>query len=218
METQHRWRMQLRANQPECFHRMDRLPALTTVALALVACDGTSNQNIANPPSRTDSAKVVGRQAASTDAFCDVHATDVNGLAFHWPELDAGSVAPPSTNGWRWVNIWATWCKPCIEEMPRLGRWRDKLAAHGTKLDLSFISIDEAAQDVVAYRTLHPETPPSLRFVNKDKASDWLKAVGLGDGAIPINLFVSPAGRIRCARAGGVREQDYPVVERLFAE
>jgi hypothetical protein len=29
---------------------------------------------------------------------------------------------------------------------------------------------------------------------------------------------VSPANRLRCARAGGIRENDYGVVEKLLAE
>jgi len=33
-----------------------------------------------------------------------------------------------------------------------------------------------------------------------------------------IHIFVAPSGKVHCARAGGVREQDFAVVEKLFAE
>jgi hypothetical protein len=46
----------------------------------------------------------------------------------------------------------------------------------------------------------------------------WLKTFGLDDGAIPIHLVVSPSNRLRCARAGGIRDKDYAVVDQLLAE
>jgi len=31
------------------------------------------------------------------------------------------------------LNVWATWCKPCIAEMPRITAQRDKLVAAGKR-------------------------------------------------------------------------------------
>jgi thiol-disulfide isomerase/thioredoxin len=191
---------------------MDRLSALI---LVLAAC-GNSSDPAGDPPARTNGSKVAAHQVASTDAFCDQHAKEAAAPTFAWPEL-AGT-APPATKDWRWVNVWATWCKPCIEEMPRLQKWRDKLAAAGTQVDLAFVSIDETDEDVTAFRKLHPDAPPSTRIAAKDKGTAWLKSLGLDSAAIPIHVFVSPSGHVRCARAGGVREQDYAVVGQLFAE
>jgi thiol-disulfide isomerase/thioredoxin len=207
---------------------MDRLSTLTsglaavTLALALAfasgACDPTADKPAGAPASRTDGAKVSAGQAATTEAFCDLHATDDKAAAFRWPELAAGSTAPGAPTTWRWVNVWATWCKPCIEEMPRLAAWRDKLAAAGKHLELVFVSVDDADAEVAAFRASHPETPPSIRIANADKRTAWLKGFGMSDGAIPIHLFVSSANRLRCARAGGIRDKDYGVVEQLLAE
>jgi len=193
-----------------------RAVALAVGALALAACDKADKP--AEPAPRTNVAKVNVSQAATTEAFCDRHATDDRGAAFHWPELAAGHAAPAAPTTWRWVNLWATWCKPCIEEMPRLLAWRDKLAASGRRVDLAFVSVDDTDAEVDAFRKAHPETPPSIRIANADKRSDWLKSLGLDDGAIPIQLFVSPANRLRCARAGGIRDKDYDIVAKLLAE
>jgi thiol-disulfide isomerase/thioredoxin len=184
---------------------------------ALAACDSKSDRP-PEPAARTNGAKVNVGQTASTEAFCDKHAADDRGAAFRWPELAAGAAAPGAPAGWRWVNVWATWCKPCIEEMPRLVAWRDKLAASGKRVDLAFVSVDDSDGDLDAYRKQHPETPPSTRIASAEKRTAWLKEFGLSDGAIPIHLFVSPANRLRCARAGGIREKDYGVLEKLLAE
>jgi thiol-disulfide isomerase/thioredoxin len=136
---------------------------------------------------------------------------------FRWPEL-AGGAAPAGGTGWRWVNVWATWCKPCIAEMPRITAQRDKLVAAGKRVELTFVSIDDSDGEVAEFRKAHPELPASLRIAGNHQRVAWLRGLHLSDGAIPINLFVSPASRLRCARAGEIREQDVALVDRLLAE
>ena len=66
---------------------------------------------------------------------------------------------------------------------------------------------------------LYPVAPESVRVGEPDKQAGWLTGLGIDTGApIPIHIFVSPSGHVRCARAGGVREQDYAAIERLLAE
>lgn len=48
------------------------------------------------------------------------------------------------------LNIWATWCKPCEEEMPSLQRLHEQLGAEG--LHIVAVSIDRSSQqDVLAW-------------------------------------------------------------------
>ncbi|MEJ7596775.1 MAG: TlpA disulfide reductase family protein [Kofleriaceae bacterium] len=179
--------------------------------LAVAACD--KREPAGEPAGRVNGAKTEARRATTPAAFCDVHPTAIGAPAFAWPALDA--TAPPATAGkWRWINVWATWCKPCLEEMPRLVRWRDKLG-----LDLVFVSVDESAAVIETFRKDHPATPPSLRLADPEQANTWFSQLGLeGNPPIPIHLFVDPAGKVRCARAGGVNEPDLAVIEQLLAE
>ena len=207
--------MQGQGARPERGRRIDRLRALIIVlGLGAVACD--EGVKPGEPPSRVNAAKVGMRQTATTDAFCDVHAAGDKAAAFTWPAL-AGS-PPAATKSWRWVNVWATWCKPCIEEMPRLQRWRDKLKS-SHPIELVFVSVDESDADVAAFRKLHPETPTSARIADTKTQESWFARLGLtGAPPIPIHILVDPENRIRCVRAGGVRDQDYAVIERLLVE
>jgi thiol-disulfide isomerase/thioredoxin len=110
---------------------MDRLPALA-IALALVSCDeGKSGEP---PPSRVNAAKTTKGQGTTVESFCDVYASGDKAKPFAWPKLAESSPWPTSSNTWRWINVWATWCKPCVEEIPRLVKWRDKLKT----FDLAF--------------------------------------------------------------------------------
>ena len=191
---------------------MDRLSAL--IVIAALGCDKDAPPA---PPSRVEGAKTGVAKTANTEAFCDVHTPNDSGPTLVFPALNA---APPAAAGhWRWVNIWATWCKPCVEEMPRLVKWRGKLAAAGRPVDLAFVSVDESDADIATFRQAHADAPASLRLTDPKKQGDWFKQLGLDDGSpIPIHIFASPSGHIRCARAGGLRDQDYAAIERLLTE
>ncbi|MBA3822232.1 MAG: TlpA family protein disulfide reductase [Deltaproteobacteria bacterium] len=207
---------------------MDRLSALAVgVAVAgAVTLGGASSLGGCNdgrtssgdPPSRVNGAKTAVPVGATSAAFCDVHPAAAAAVPFQLPALAAGTL-PAAGKGWRWINVWATWCKPCVEELPRLARWRDKLGAAGMPIELAFVSVDESDAVVNAFRELHPETPPSLRLAAADQQGAWFVALGLDAAApIPVHVFVDPAGKTRCVRAGGVREQDFAAVERLLRE
>jgi len=187
---------------------MDRLPTLIAL-VALVACDKGKDQP--EPASRVNAAKVSAKKT-DTAAFCDKKLDAETAPVFQPPELAGGSLAPSTK--WRWINVWATWCKPCIEELPRLVKWQRELAS----FDLQFVSVDETDDDVTAYRKLHPETPETRRLAKPDAQGAWFGQLGLDAAApIPVHIFVDPSNRVRCVRAGGVREQDLAMVEALFA-
>jgi len=189
---------------------MDRL---SIVIVLLAAC---GKDDVAPPPARAESAKVEKKQV-SVDAFCDRHLAGDSGPSLTFPPLVGA--APPATPGhWRWLNVWATWCKPCIAEMPRITAQRDRLVAAGKRVAPTFVSTDDSDAEVAEFRKAHPELPASLRIAGNNQRMAWLRSLHLSDGAIPINLFVSPAGRLRCARAGEIREQDLAMVDRLLAE
>jgi thiol-disulfide isomerase/thioredoxin len=190
---------------------MDRLSALIVVAIAGLGCD-KKDAPAGEPSGRVNAAKTGAKRGATPEAFCDVHHPAASAPAFAWSAAIA-SPPPAAPAKWRWINIWATWCKPCLEEMPRLAKWRDKLG-----VQLTFISVDESDADVEAFRKLQPDTPESIRL-DQTKANEWFAQLGLaGSSTIPIHIFVDPAGKLRCVRAAGVTEPDLAVVEKLLAE
>jgi len=192
---------------------MDRLSAVILVAALAGACEGSHDD--APRPARAETGKVGSAQGATTDAFCDFHKRDDSGPLFSVPPVGEVKVLGPQNGRWLWLNIWATWCKPCVEEMPRLASWQKKLP----HVDLEFVSVDESDADVAAFQHAHPDAPRSARLADDKAQTDWFKQLGLdGNPPIPINVFVSPTGHVRCARAGGIRERDYEMVEKLLAE
>jgi thiol-disulfide isomerase/thioredoxin len=106
--------------------------SLVLVALsgsALFGCGGdesaiTPEGAAAGPRSRVEA--VAAEREDPAERFCDVSAPLGQGAALVLPQVE-GPAMPSS--GWRWVNVWATWCAPCVEEMPRIVAWRERLAA-----------------------------------------------------------------------------------------
>jgi thiol-disulfide isomerase/thioredoxin len=190
---------------------MDRLPTLIAALVALAAaCDKGGGSE--PPPSRVNAVKADPGQA-STAGFCDARFPAGTAPVFQFPAL--ATPAPAAGSGWRWINVWATWCKPCVEEMPRLRQWRERIGG----VELVFLSVDEDDAAITAFRSAHPDTGDTLRIAKADLIGPWLESIGLDKGAsIPVHVFVDRSGRTRCVRAGGVGDEHFATVKRLLAE
>ncbi len=97
------------------------------------------------------------------------------------------------------VNLWASWCRPCQREMPRLQR-----AATGTAGRVQFIGVDTLDQPEAArsFLTVTHVTYPQL--VDADGAARArIRAVGL-----PATLVIAADGHVTYRRLGELRDAD----------
>jgi thiol-disulfide isomerase/thioredoxin len=201
---------------------MDRLHAVAIALIVAAGCKKEGGEEKGKPveedTGRINAVETVQKKAVSTEEFCDVlpkTAAEAKPLAL--PPL-AGGQTPAASSTWRWINVWATWCHPCIEEMPLLAGWQKQLAGEGLKYELVFVSADDTDAEVDAFRKKHPQWPPSLRIDKPETAlPTWFGAIGIGEGSpIPVHLLVDPAGKVRCVRAGEVKESDLPAIRSLL--
>jgi thiol-disulfide isomerase/thioredoxin len=195
---------------------MDRLRPLSSAcllgALAIAGCGDDTGVTSEAPPSRVEA--VAARQEDPAERFCDVSAPVGEGRALELPPLEG---APAPASGWRWINVWATWCEPCVEEMPRIVAWRERLAADGAPIEPFFLSVDRTEGEVSAFHTLHPDAPTGSRILDPDGLEALVASLGLDPGAtIPIHALVDPQHRIRCVRTGSVAERDYETVRAII--
>jgi thiol-disulfide isomerase/thioredoxin len=195
---------------------MDRLSsiAIFVIPALLVACSDSKEQSRSSRE-RVNAVQARPATVAAPAEMCDVFHAATDAPVFAWPELTSEPPAAPAGH-WRWINVWATWCKPCIEEMPRLVDWRERLGARGLGVSLHLISSDESDEKIASFRAAHPRTPPSLRLVDPDAVPEWMAALGVPAASLPVHVLVDPGGRIRCVRASSVEDTDYPAVESLL--
>ncbi len=69
---------------------------------------------------------------------------------FTFPALAGGAVALSDHKGKLvLVNVWATWCPPCIEELPSLQRLYARMKGRGEPFEILAVSIDALGADAV---------------------------------------------------------------------
>jgi thiol-disulfide isomerase/thioredoxin len=212
--------MQCEGTQPKRVRRLDRLPALIAALVAL-ASPGCEDEGAGGKSGSGSGSRVVAVNADPVDpkdleGFCDVRPEPQSAPALNLPPTE-GSPASGKQAQWRWVNVWATWCKPCVEEIPRLAQWEKRLRDDGIPFDLVLVSVDEKAEAVQEYREAHAEIPETLRLSNKDDLKGWLEHLGMDAGAtIPLQVIADPEDRVRCVRSGAVDRPHYRTVKTLL--
>jgi len=191
---------------------MDRLSALASCSLwVLGACDGGGGPS--NPVrSRVEAVAAKTSTAVDLDEFCEPRFTETAAPKFVYPPL-AGTATPPGSGRARWINVWATWCKPCLDELPRIVEWQDRF---GANLELLATDGDPAA--VAAFAKGHPEVRGSLELADASAVQPWLTELGLPSASVlPIHLFVDAGDRLRCVRMAGLTERDEAAVAEVLA-
>jgi thiol-disulfide isomerase/thioredoxin len=198
---------------------MDRLPTLIGVGACalLLGCEREGDGPAVATGTERVAAVSASADSRTLEDLCDVMPAPESAPALVYPALSDDSAAPPDA-GWRWINLWATWCVPCVEEIPMLRAWEETLASQATPLEIVFLSVDESADVIDAYRRDHPDAPGDYRVADPDDVPSWIAELGLDGGAtIPIHIVVDAENRVRCLRSGKVQPRDLPLVERLLA-
>ena len=107
------------------------------------------------------------------------------------------------------LNIWATWCEPCREEMPALDRLQAKLG--GERFLVVALSVDQQGSAIA--RRFYAETGIKALPLYIDptaKAAFTVDAAG-----VPASLLIDRQGREIGRHLGAVKWDDAEVVERL---
>jgi cytochrome c biogenesis protein CcmG/thiol:disulfide interchange protein DsbE len=122
-------------------------------------------------------------------------------LAAAFPGLPGASRADFAGGKPRLLNIWASWCLPCIAEAPQL----EALKAQGA--EIIGIAIRDRPEDVAAFLNRHGN--PYAR-IGSDPISEVQLA--LGSSGVPETFVIDGKGVIRYQHIGDIRESDVPML------
>ena len=189
---------------------------LFAAMLAVVASGGCKPQG--------DAADADRAPAADVDATADADATgsgpagndaEVPHVAPALPEhpalrvatLDHGDYDVAERRGkWVVVNFWATWCAPCLKEMPELSAL-DAMNEHIEVIGLAYEDIDVAAMR--EFLDSHPVAYPIAIIDVYDPPADFETPRGL-----PMTYLLAPDGKVAERFLGPVTAAD---IERVIA-
>jgi thiol-disulfide isomerase/thioredoxin len=89
------------------------------------------------------------------------------------------------------INFWATWCAPCIKELPH---FENALQTFGDKIDLHLISLDFADQlDKVNAFVTKKNLQGNVLILDELDYDLWINKIDKSwSGAIPATLFLNP--------------------------
>ena len=112
-------------------------------------------------------------------------------------DLQGKAVKLPGTGRYRIINYWATWCGPCLMEMPLLDEFAESQG--NSAVMLIGIALDDAA-DVKTYLKENPLKYP--QFLEKAGKNDSSAQLGNERGIIPFSVLISPDGRLLKLKRG----------------
>jgi len=112
----------------------------------------------------------------------DFEATALDGKLFKLSELRGKLVL---------LDFWATWCAPCVAELPNLKKTHEKFAADG--LTIVSISFDRDAQTA---RKFAAEKQMNWPQVWAEKADEGPIGNLYGVGGIPATFLIGPDGKV----------------------
>lgn len=89
------------------------------------------------------------------------------------------------------INFWATWCAPCIKELPDLEMLGQKLENNAR---VYLVNFGENTQTIEAFRNKKPELFGSNTVMLKDSQMAGLKAYGLR--GVPTTVLINSQGEV----------------------
>ena len=101
------------------------------------------------------------------------------------------------------VNFWATWCPPCIEELPMIDRFFIDQAANGWQV--VGLAVDQPA----AVQKFLGKTPVTFPIgITGLAGTELMKQLGNTAGGLPFTLVVSTEGSVAARKMGKLEPAD----------
>jgi thiol-disulfide isomerase/thioredoxin len=101
------------------------------------------------------------------------------------------------------VNFWATWCPPCIEEMPELSR----IHAEMSPKDIKIVGLAvDSPSNVREFLEKNSVSYPLL--ITGASGSELAKRLGNAIDALPYTVLIDEKGNVLKQKAGRIHEEE----------
>jgi len=107
------------------------------------------------------------------------------------------------------VNFWASWCPPCVHEIPSMTRLKDTFRDYD--FDILAVNLGEDKASIESFLQQHPVNFPVLLDPGQTQPKQWKVF------AFPTSYLLDRNGRIRYSVAGGIDWSD-PEIRQIVNE
>lgn len=129
--------------------------------------------------------------------------------AINFTTIDGRTLSLASLRGrWVLINFWASWCAPCMDELPHLVRAQGEYASLGLQIIGPALDEPEAVRPLLARFGI--EYPVTADFAGGDAA---MRAFGNDKGALPFSVLIDPDGFVSERVLGGMSAEQ---LERML--
>ena len=142
--------------------------------------------NAAKAPETPPTAEVTGKPEMPT-----LRTTTIDGKPYDLAQ---------HRGNWVVVNFWATWCAPCLKEMPELSAL-DAMRQHVEVIGLAYEDIDP--EELRAFLEKHPVVYPVAIIDVYNPPADFATPRGL-----PMTYLIAPDGKVAKQFLGPVSAKD----------
>ncbi len=109
------------------------------------------------------------------------------------------------------LNFWATWCPPCVKEMPELDRFQQAQRAKGWQV----VGLAIDGPTPVREFLKKVRVGFALGLAGMD-GTDLAQALGNASGGLPFTVVISPQGQVVWRKSGALKGADLlPWVKKL---
>jgi thiol-disulfide isomerase/thioredoxin len=142
-------------------------------------------------------------------AATDVQAQKIEGVDKNW----VSAMSQNNSDTTYIINFWATWCKPCVEELPHFEKLNATYQNQKVKVILVSCDFKKQIDSRVIPFIQSKNLQSKVVFMNETDPNDWIERVDSRfSGAIPATLIINGAKNFRFFKEGETTYEELETV------